>query len=55
MESSRRDLSNDMAEQKSILKNKNNQNTPYTLIFHDINMVSHINGKLSPRPFEWYD
>jgi len=50
MESSRRDLLNDMAERKSILKN--NQNTYYFVIFQDRSMFSHINGKLSPRPFE---
>jgi len=50
MESSRRDLLNDVAEHKSILKN--NQNTLYSLIFKDRPMVSHINGQLSPTPFE---
>jgi len=50
IESSRRDLSNDTAEGRSILKN--NQYTHYSLIFQDKPMFSHINGKLSPRPFE---
>jgi len=52
MKISRRDLANCMAEHKSILRN--NQNTNYSLIFQDRPMFSHINGKLSPRPFEWY-
>jgi len=50
MESSRRDPLNDMAEQWSILKN--NQNTLYSFVFQDKSMISYINGKLSPRPFE---
>jgi len=50
MESSRRDLLNDVAEHRSILKN--NQNTPYSLIFQDRPMFNHINGKLSPTPFK---
>ena len=25
------------------------------VIFQHRTMFSHINGKLSPRPFEWYD
>jgi len=50
MESSRRDLSNDMAEHRPILKN--NQNTHCSIIFQDRAMFSHINQKLSPRPFE---
>ena len=52
MESSRQDLLNDMAEHMPILKY--NQNTHYSLIFQDKPMFSNINGKLSPRPFEWY-
>ena len=52
MESSRRDLLNDTAEHRSILNN--DQNTYCSLIFLDRPMFSHINGKLSPRPFEWY-
>jgi len=52
MESSRRDLLNDMAEHRPILKH--DKNTHYSLIFQDRPMFSHINGKLSPRPFEWY-
>ena len=52
MESSRRDLFNNMAEHRPIFKN--NQNTHCSLIFQDGAMFSHINGKLSPRPFEWY-
>jgi len=52
IESSRRVLSNDMAEHRSILKN--NQNTTYFLIFQDWPMFSHINRKLSPSPFKWY-
>jgi len=52
MESSCRDLKNDMAEHRSILKN--NLNTHYSLIFRCRPIFSHINGKLSPRPFEWY-
>jgi len=51
MESSRRYLLNDMAEHRPILKN--NQNMHYSLSFRDRPMLSHINGKLSPRPFEW--
>ena len=50
MESSRPDLLNDMAEHRSTLRN--NQNTHYSLIFQDKLMFSHINGKLSLRPFE---
>ena len=50
MESSRRDLSNDMAEHSSILKNS--QNAHFSLIFQDKPMFSHINGKLSPRAFK---
>jgi len=50
MESSHRDLLNDMAEQRSILKN--NQHTHFSLTFLDRAMFSHINGKLLPRPFE---
>ena len=50
MESSRRDLFNDVAEHKPILKN--NQNTHKSLIFQDRRRLSHINGKLSPRPFK---
>jgi len=52
MESSRRDLFNDMAEHGYILKNT--QNMHYTLSFQDRPMCSHINGKLSQRPFELY-
>jgi len=52
MESSRRDLVNDMAEHRPILKN--NQNTHYSLVFQDRPMFSHIIEKLSPRPFESY-
>jgi len=52
MESSRRELLNDMAEHTPILKN--NQNTHYSLILKDRPMFSHINGKLSPRAFERY-
>jgi len=52
MESSRRDLLSDMAEHGFILKN--NQTTHCFPIFQDRPMFSHINGKLSPRPFEWY-
>jgi len=47
MEPSRRDLSNDMAEHKSILKNY--QNAHLSIIFQDRPMLSHIDGKLSPR------
>ena len=50
MESSRRDLLNDEAEHTSILKNT--ENTLYSLTFQDRPMFSHINGKLSPRPFK---
>jgi len=50
MESSRRDLLNDMAERKPILKN--NQNTHYALIFQDKPIFSRINEKLSPGPFK---
>jgi len=50
VESSRRDLLNDMAEHGSILKN--NQNRPYSLTFSDRPMLSHVNEKLSLRPFE---
>jgi len=52
MKSSRRDLSNYMAEHRSILKN--NQNTQYSLISRDRAMFSHINGKLSSRTFDSY-
>ena len=52
MESSHRDLLNNMAEHSSILKNK--QNTHFSLTFQDRPMFSHINGKLSTRPYEWY-
>jgi len=52
IESSRRDLLNDIAEHRSI--SKNYQNTHYSLIFQGRLMFSHINGKLSPRPMEWY-
>jgi len=52
MESARRDLLKGMAEHRATLKN--NQNTQHSLIFLDRPMFSHINGKLSPRPFEWY-
>jgi len=52
MKSSRRDLLNDMTEHRSILKN--NQNTHYSLTYQDRPMFSHINGKLSPRPFQLY-
>jgi len=52
MESSHLDLLNDVTEHRSILKNKHN--THYSLIFKDRPMFSHINGKLSPRPFKWY-
>jgi len=52
MESSLRNLLIDMAEHRPILKN--DKNTHYSLIFDDIPMFSHINGKLSPRPFEGY-
>jgi len=52
MDSSRRDLLNDTAEHRSIFEN--NQNTHYSLIFQDRAMLSHINGKLSPKPFERY-
>jgi len=51
MESSRRDLLNDMAKHRSTLKN--NQSTLYSFIFQVRPMFSHINGELSPRPFEW--
>jgi len=50
MESSRRELLNDMAEHRPVLKN--NQNTHYSVIFQDRPMFSHMNGKLSPRPCE---
>ena len=50
MENSRRDLFDYGAEHRSILKN--NQITHYSLIFQDRPKFSHINGKLSPRPFE---
>jgi len=49
MESSHRDLLNDMAEHWYI--SKNNQNTHYYFIFQGRPIFSHINGKLSPRPF----
>jgi len=52
MESSHRDLLNDAAEHRSILKT--DQNTHNSLIFQDRPMFNHINGKLSPRPFKWY-
>jgi len=39
-----------MAEHWPILKN--DQNTHFSLIFQDGLMLSHINGKLSLRPFE---
>jgi len=52
MESSRRAFLNDMAEHRPILRN--NQNTHHSLIIRDTPMFSHINGKLSPRPFEWW-
>jgi len=52
MESSRRDLLNVMAEHRSIFKNS--QNTHNSFIFLDRPMFSHINGKLSLRPFKWY-
>jgi len=50
MESSRRGLLNDMAKHGATLEN--NRNTHYSLSFRDGPMFSHINGKLSPRPFE---
>jgi len=50
MESSPRDLSNDVAERGSILNN--NQNTHYSLIFLGRPMLSYINRKFSSRPFE---
>ena len=40
-----------MAEHRSTMKN--NQNTYNSFNFIDRPMFSHINGKLSPRPFEW--
>jgi len=52
MESSRRGLLKNMAERRSILKN--NQNKLFFLSFEDRHMFSHINEKLSPRPFEKY-
>jgi len=52
MESSRRDLLNYVFEYNPYLKYY--QNTLYALILQDRPMFSHINGKLSPRPFEWY-
>jgi len=48
MESSRRELLDDMAEYRPILENK--QNTHYSLIFQDRPMFSSINEKLSPKP-----
>ena len=39
-------------EHRAILKN--NQNTHYSLVSQDKRMFSHINGKLSPRPFKSY-
>jgi len=53
MESSRWDFLNDMAEHWSILKNKVVKGI--LVIFQDRPMFSHINGKLSTRPFETYD
>jgi len=50
MESSHRDLLIDEAGHTPILKN--NENMYYFLTFQDRAMLSHINGKLSPRPFE---
>ena len=50
MESSRRDLLNDMAEHGPI--SKNNQLKHDSLVFQGRPMFSHINGKLSPRRFE---
>jgi len=50
IKSSRRDLLNDMAEHRSILKYY--QNTHYSLIFQDRPMFSHINGKPLPIPFD---
>jgi len=52
MESSRRELLNDVAEHRSIWKN--NHNKHFSDIFEDRPMFSNINGKLSPRPFQWY-
>jgi len=49
MESSRRDVLNDMTEHRSILKNY--QSTHYSVTFEDRPLFSHINEKLSPRPF----
>ena len=51
MKRSHRDLLNDMAEHRPILKN--NQTMHYSLIFQDRAMFSHTNGKLSPRPNDW--
>jgi len=51
MESSRQDLLNDMAEHRPCLKYY--QHTHFSLIFQSRIMFSHINEKLSPRPFEW--
>jgi len=47
---SRRELSIDVTESRSILKNKVIMRTLVT--FQDRPAFSHINGKLSPRPFE---
>jgi len=52
MEGSRQDLLNDMTEHRFILKN--DQISHISVIFLESPMFSHINGKLSPRPFEWY-
>jgi len=52
IESSRRDLLNDMAEHVSSMKNK--QDAHYSLIFQDRSVFSHNNEKFSLRPFEWY-
>jgi len=45
-----RELSNDMAQHESILKNKGIERI--LVYFQDRHMFSHINGKLSPSPFE---
>jgi len=50
MESSRQALSNDVAEHRSILKNKGT--VRILIIFQDKRMFSHINGKLPPSPFK---
>jgi len=47
MESSHRDLLNDMAEHRPILKN--NQNTLYSLIFQNKPIFSHINMESTRR------